>query len=53
MTTIDTEGSRKGPDRRTGDRRIAQLPFDGPDRRQGERRSGTDRRAEPRLRLVR
>jgi len=35
-------------DRRQGDRRKAQLPFDGPDRRKGERRSGTDRRTTPR-----
>ena len=33
-----------GQDRRKGDRRKAQLPFEGPDRRKGERRSGLDRR---------
>ncbi|MEO0591792.1 MAG: PilZ domain-containing protein [Pseudomonadota bacterium] len=33
-----------GEDRRKGDRRKAQQPFDGPDRRKGERRSGLDRR---------
>lgn len=37
-----------GSDRRSGDRRKQQVPFDGPDRRKGERRSGEDRRAAPR-----
>jgi hypothetical protein len=32
-------------DRRQGERRKAQLPFEGEDRRKGERRSGLDRRA--------
>ena len=35
-------------DRRSADRRKAQLPFDGPERRKGERRSGRDRRSAPR-----
>ena len=35
-------------DRRKGDRRKAQLPFDGPDRRKSDRRSGKDRRETPR-----
>ena len=43
------EGARGG--RRQGDRRKAQLPFEGADRRVGERRSGTDRRANPRLQV--
>lgn len=38
----------KASDRRQGDRRRADLPFEGPDRRQGERRSGRERRAAPR-----
>lgn len=41
------EGSNQSTvngDRRQGDRRKAQLPYDGPDRRKGERRSGEDRR---------
>lgn len=37
-----------GSDRRNGDRRKQQLPFEGPDRRKGDRRSGEDRRAAPR-----
>ena len=37
--------------RRTGDRRVAQLPIDFPDRRKGERRSGDDRRANKRLQV--
>lgn len=35
-------------ERRQGDRRKAQLPFDGEDRRQGEKRSGKDRRTHER-----
>ncbi|MEM6586349.1 MAG: hypothetical protein AAF692_11395 [Pseudomonadota bacterium] len=35
---------RLASDRRKGDRRKAQVPFDGPDRRQASRRTGTDRR---------
>lgn len=31
-------------DRRSGDRRSADLPFDGEDRRKGDRRTGEDRR---------
>ncbi len=43
-TPMDASGS----DRRSGDRRKQQVPFEGPDRRKGERRSGADRRAAPR-----
>lgn len=38
-----------GSGRRAGDRRRAQQPLTGEDRRKGERRSGTDRRAAPRV----
>ncbi len=37
-----------GSDRRSGDRRKQQVPFEGPDRRKGDRRSGGDRRNAPR-----
>ena len=39
-----TDDGNGGEDRREGDRRKAQKPFDGEDRRQGDRRSGEDRR---------
>ncbi|WP_369026245.1 hypothetical protein [Qipengyuania sp. RANM35] len=36
---------RSGEDRRQGDRRRQQLPFEGPDRRSGtDRRGGVERR---------
>ncbi len=35
---------RNGEERRMGDRRVQQLPFDGPDRRKGERRGALERR---------
>lgn len=38
----------KASDRRGGDRRKKQVPFEGPDRRKGDRRSGLDRRARQR-----
>ena len=36
---------RMGRDRRNGDRRKRQLPFDGPDRRTGRDRRSTERRS--------
>lgn len=38
-------------DRRDGDRRRVERPFDGNERRVSERRSGDDRRRAPRVRL--
>ncbi len=35
---------RNGVERRMGDRRVQQLPFDGPDRRKGEWRGAEERR---------
>ena len=43
----------RGADRRGGDRRVADEPFEGSDRRNEDRRSGRDRRAEARTRLLR
>lgn len=45
MTDIREDGAR-----RTADRRKQQIAIDFADRRQGERRSGTDRRAQDRVR---
>ena len=42
------EDGAAASDRRQGDRRKSQQPFEGPDRRKGERRSGEDRRTTPR-----
>jgi len=40
---LDTQSNRQS-DRRSNDRRKAQVPFEGPDRRKGDRRTGEDRR---------
>ncbi|KLE34125.1 hypothetical protein [Aurantiacibacter luteus] len=54
MTDDDRSAERGHGERRKGERRQAQMPFEGPDRRQtGDRRSGTDRRANPRLQVRR
>lgn len=49
----DKDSTTSSPDpndgeRRVGERRKAQVPFEGADRRKGERRAGTDRRRTPR-----
>jgi hypothetical protein len=44
-------GKPRGADRRGGDRRVADEPFEGAERRNEDRRSGRDRRAEARTRL--
>ncbi|MEO0419579.1 MAG: hypothetical protein AAF249_11995 [Pseudomonadota bacterium] len=41
---VNEENEQPISDRRQGDRRKAQLPFEGPDRRKGNRRTGEDRR---------
>lgn len=42
----DDDDKRVKPERRAGDRRVADNPdFKGPDRRKGDRRAGKDRRS--------
>lgn len=48
----DNPPKARASDRRSGDRRVAQQPFDGSDRRSSPRRSGRDRRDESRTRLI-
>lgn len=48
MADDKTEITPEEGERRQGDRRKSQQPFEGPDRRQGERRTGEDRRRHPR-----
>ncbi|MCT2560010.1 hypothetical protein N0B51_13585 [Tsuneonella sp. YG55] len=47
-----TDQPSPGPDRRGGERRETKAPFAGDDRRSDERRSGSDRRARTRFRLI-
>jgi hypothetical protein len=43
---VDDDDKRVTPERRAGDRRVADDPdFKGPDRRKGDRRAGKDRRS--------
>ena len=48
--TIDQPSS--GSDRRSGDRRDAQMPFGGDEKRSADRRSDKDRRARARYPLT-
>jgi len=45
MTRMTKTHEKRSVERRTGDRRKADLPFVGPDRRVADRRSGDERRA--------
>lgn len=48
MTDDNTESPPDYKERREGDRRQSQQPFEGPDRRKGDRQTGEDRRRNPR-----
>lgn len=44
MSKIQSDIESSGEDRRKGDRRVEQVPFDGVERRKADNRSGADRR---------
>lgn len=48
MSTNSESQEKATSDRRSGDRRKAQVPYTGPERRKHVRRSGIDRRKEDR-----